>query len=337
MGSFVLSKRLSPRHLNLRNDLFRRWKTAGLRVGDKIESQNEIAKFCDFSMITVTKTLKDLESDGIIHRQVGKGSFLIKTPWAAAHQRVGFFYNRDIVGGGIFDNSFYTRMVIAVEKGLVSDGHEFILGSFTNNFMPIHIMDALDSVIVTGMIEVTSAKHLSETTSQVSLFIDVPRQAESFNSFRIDFGDAFLNMFQRFNGEGLRYLYLDSEISSAEQILRLEKFKDAHQRNDPEAEIIIIRVNQESGVNNTDSLHSTITEFQPDVVCGYLHRAWHKNISDWSYKKIKIYGFQIDAMRPGFSVNTDKWIKQILPRLYENLTDRKSGPVNHTYNASFNP
>ena len=337
MGSFVLSKKLSPRHLNLRYDLFRRWKTAGLRAGDKIESQNEITKFCDFSMITVTKTLKDLEADGIIRRQVGKGSFLIKTPWAAAHQRVGFFYNRDIVGGGIFDNSFYTRMVIAVEKGVVSDGHEFILGSFTNNSMPIHIMDALDSVILTGMTEETSEKLLKDTTSQVSLFIDVLRQAENFNSFRIDFGDAFANMFQNFNGMSLRYLYLDSEISSAEQVLRLKKFKDSHQKNDPGSEINIISVNQEIGVNNTAFLHSAITEFRPDVVCGYLHRDWHETISGWSHKKIKIYGFQIDALRPGFSVDTDKWIRQILPLLYENLTNRKSCPINHIYNASFNP
>ena len=57
---------LSPRHLQLREMLFRRWKTNGAKVGDRIESQNEIIKFCDFSLITVIKTLKDLEAEGVI-------------------------------------------------------------------------------------------------------------------------------------------------------------------------------------------------------------------------------------------------------------------------------
>ena len=97
--------------------LFRRWKTNGVKIGDKIESQNEIVKFCEFSLITVIKTLKDLEAEGIIRRQVGKGSFLVKTPWTEAHHRIGFFYNRDIVGGGIFNNDFYTKLVVALRKG----------------------------------------------------------------------------------------------------------------------------------------------------------------------------------------------------------------------------
>lgn len=73
---------LTPRHLQLREMLFRRWKTNGVKTGDKIESQNEIMKFCGFSLITVIKTLKDLEAEGVIRRQVGKGSFLVKTPWS---------------------------------------------------------------------------------------------------------------------------------------------------------------------------------------------------------------------------------------------------------------
>ena len=48
-----------PRHLQLREQLLRRWKEAGLTVGDRIESQNEILASCEFSLATVLKTLKD--------------------------------------------------------------------------------------------------------------------------------------------------------------------------------------------------------------------------------------------------------------------------------------
>ena len=186
MGRTSLTKNLSPRHLQLRATLFRRWKTRGLKPGARIESQNEIVKLSDFSLITVMKTLKDLEAEGVIHRQVGKGSYLVTTPWAELYWRIGFFYNRDIVGGGIFDNAFYTRMVVAIEKGVVSDGHEFVLGSFTHETMPINLWDALDAVILTGITDETNTLGLAETTSQVSL-IDLFPDALPFHSFRLDF------------------------------------------------------------------------------------------------------------------------------------------------------
>ncbi len=336
MGCTVLSKQLSPRHLQLRTTLFRRWKTRGLKAGDKIESQNEIIKFCDFSLITVIKTLKDLEADGIIRRQVGKGSFLVDTPWAVAHWRIGFFYNRDIVGGGIFDNAFYTRMVIAIEKGVVSDGHEFILGSFTHNAMPTNIWDALDAVILTGITDETNIMSLRETTSQISL-IDVLREAEGLHSFKLDFTSPFFDMFKKFQGQNLKYLYLDSEIASPEQSARRLAFEKTHSELDLNAETLIINVDQESGAQNTSALQTAIEEFQPDVVCGYVHRNWRDLIENWSQKNIRIYGFGLDSARPGFVVDSADWMGQVLPQIYENLANRQSDIVQHIYPATFKP
>ena len=111
----------------------------------------------------------DTWAEGVIRRQVGKGSFLVKTPWSEAHHRVGFFYNRDIVGGGIFNNDFYTKLVVAFEKAVVSDGHEFVLGSFTHKSMPIHLYDALDVVVLTGITQDTDLSKLPETSSQVAI------------------------------------------------------------------------------------------------------------------------------------------------------------------------
>ena len=45
-----MTKLLLSRHLQLRNTLFKHWKTKGLKKGEKIESQNDIKSFCDFSL-----------------------------------------------------------------------------------------------------------------------------------------------------------------------------------------------------------------------------------------------------------------------------------------------
>ena len=329
-----MNSNLSPRHLQLRASLFRRWKTQGLQPGDKIESQNAIMKFCDFSLITIMKTLKDLEAEGVIRRQVGKGSFLVKTPWVEGHWRVGFFYNREIVGGGIFDNAFYTKMVIAIEKRVVTDGHEFVLGSFTHSSMPTNIWDALDAVIITGITNETDTKGALQTTSQISL-IDVFPESLHLHSFRLDFGSPFFEMFQSFKGLCRNYLYLDSKIKSPEQLDRRQKFSQAHLEIDPTAKIHIFQVDQEAGESDFAELKAIVETFQPDHVCGYIHPSWPNLIEKWSEKRVVSYAFALDSEASGIVVDTAEWMEQVLPKVYKNLENRQLASSQHVYEAKF--
>lgn len=321
---------LSPRHLQLREMLFRRWKTGGVRIGDKIESQNEIVKFCDFSLITVIKTLKDLEAEGIIRRQVGKGSFLVKTPWSEAHHRIGFFYNRDIVGGGIFNNDFYTKLVVAFEKGVVSDGHEFILGSFTNKSMPVHLWDALDMVVFTGITPQTNLDKLSETSSQIAI-IDLVMEGLPYHAYRIDFEPAFRSMFRRNEPGKHKYLYLNSVIVSSEQAARLAAFERACADCATPQELRVISVNQESG--DPDQLESVLQSYKPDFVCGYVHHSWVPMISAHA----KVYPYALDSSRSSFTVNSAEWMQRVLSDIYANLEDRRTGAKIFSFPATFRP
>lgn len=331
MGISDLSIDLSPRHLQLRDILFRRWKTNGVKIGDKIESQNEIVEFCEFSLITVIKTLKDLEAEGIIRRQVGRGSFLVKTPWSEAHHRVGFFYNRDIVGGGIFNNEFYTKLVVAFEKGVVSDGHEFIMGSFTHKSMPIHLWDALDVVVLTGITKETRLDKLADTSSQVAI-MDLVLEGLPYHSYRLDFEPAFKQMFERYDGKAHRYLYLNSSIASSEQAARLEAFRRACAASGTPQELRIISVDQETGLD-TAELEAVLDSYKPDFVCGYIHRDWLPMIS----AKAKAYPYKLDSDRPSFHVDSSEWMKQVLTDIYANLEDRRPGAMVFSFPATFHP
>jgi hypothetical protein len=325
---------LSPRHLQLRDMLFRRWKTNGVKIGDKIESQNEIVKFCEFSLITVIKTLKDLEAEGIIRRQVGKGSFLVEKPWSEAHHRIGFFYNRDIVGGGIFNNDFYTKLVVAFEKRVVSDGHEFILGSFTHKNMPIHLWDALDVVVLTGITGETDVHRLAETSSQVAI-MDLLLEGQPYHAYRIDFEPAYQQLFQHNDGRKNKYLYLNSSIASTEQAARLTAFKKACAASNSPQELKVISVNQEVG-DGTDELLAVLRSYKPDFVCGYIHSSWLPLISA-EVPRAKAYPYALDADRPSFRVKSDEWMEQALGDIYANLEDRKPGPKVFSFPATLRP
>jgi len=336
MGPSELKTDLVPRHLQLREMLFHRWKANGLRTGDRIESQNEISGFCDFSLITVIKTLKDLEAEGIIRRQVGRGSFLERTPWAEAHHRVGFFYNRDVVGGGIFDNDFYTRLVVGLERSVVSDGHEFILGSFTNTKMPMAVWDALDVIVLTSITGDTQLDFLDKTASQISV-IDQTLIHPKVHSYRLDFNRAYQDMFRSLNGAALRVLYLDSAISSNEQRLRRDAFTRAAAEFGPDCTLSFAMVNQEDVAGGLAPALEVLRAEDPDLVVGYANSGWLEMIRGAVRADTQIYPYGLDAQGPGFVVRSTEWMQSVLPIIYSNLADRKARGAIHDFEVRFVP
>lgn len=336
MGSRDVKTELVPRHLQLREMLFHRWKANGLRTGDRVESQNEISRFCDFSLITVIKTLKDLEAEGIIRRQVGRGSFLERTPWAEAHHRVGFFYNRDVVGGGIFDNDFYTRLVVGLERSVVSDGHEFILGSFTNTKMPMAVWDALDVIVLTSITGDTQLDFLDQTASQISV-IDQTLIHPKVHSYRLDFTRAFQDMFKSLNGEALRVLYLDSAISSNEQRLRRDAFTQAAAEFGPDCVPSFAKVNQEDVEGGLAPVLDAMRAHDPDLVVGYANSGWLAAIRAAVRPETQVYPYSLDATGPGFVVSSTEWMQSVLPIIYSNLADRKARGAIHDFKVRFVP
>ncbi len=329
-----MTKLLLSRHLQLRNTLFKHWKTKGLKKGEKIESQNDIKTFCDFSLITIIKTLNDLQAEGIIERKVGKGSYLKNAPWFTTHLRIGFFYNRDVVGGGIFHNNFYTKLVVAFEKQVISDGNEFILGSFTHKQKPVLLWDDLDAVVLTGITKKTELEDFSKTSCLLSL-IDTQSDKLNNSNYRINLKPAFNEMFKFIKSKKTNILYLDSVIKSPEQKARLRDFKNVSLIHGKNHKLKFINVDQEFDIDKTDNIVKAILNTKPDIVCGYVHPYWYELIEKVSSKKVKIYSLLIDYNKRGFIVNSSKWMKEILPDIYKRLDNRKITHQPKSYIASF--
>ena len=330
-----MKKPLLTRHLQLRNMLFKHWKTKGLKKGDKIESQNDIKSFCDFSLITIIKTLNDLQAEGIIERKVGKGSYLQNAPWFTSHLRIGFFYNRDVVGGGIFNNIFYTKLVVAFEKQVISDGHEFILGSFTHKQKPVLLWDDLDAVVLTGITKKTEVEDMKKTSCLLSL-IDTHSDKLSISNYRINLKTAFTEMFNFYKNKKINILYLDSLITSPEQTVRLDDFKNVLKNKGQGHKTKFLNVDQEFNINQTENLIKAILNFKPDIVCGYVHPNWYDLIEKVSSKEINIYSLLIDVDKKGLIVNSDEWMSKILPDIYARLDNRNIKHQQISYKAVFN-
>ena len=75
-----IMKNSDAKYKRIENYIINRIESGKLRVGDQIETEEEIAQKFEISQLTVNKALSNLAKDGYIHRIRGKGTFVDYRP-----------------------------------------------------------------------------------------------------------------------------------------------------------------------------------------------------------------------------------------------------------------
>jgi hypothetical protein len=185
--------------------------------------------------------------------------------------------------------------------------------------------------VLTGITKQTDTDKLPETSSQVAI-MDLVMEGLPYHAYRIDFEPAFQTMFKKNEPAKLKYLYLNSAISSSEQAARLAAFKRACAACSTAQELRVISVNQESG--DADKLESVLASYKPDIVCGYVHHSWLPMITSTN---AKVYPYALDSSRASFAVNSSEWMQSVLSDLYANLEERRPETKILSFPATFRP
>jgi hypothetical protein len=188
--------------------------------------------------------------------------------------------------------------------------------------------------VLAGITDETDVSALSQTTSQVSV-LDAAIDLPGVHSYSLDYGPAFEEMFGRLGNKPNRVLYLDTVHISSEQASRLQKFQAACAASEAVQILRVAQVNQEDQAADIRPLEETIAEFQPDLICGYMHHRWHARMAEALAKPVRIYPYGLDSHRPGFVVESGAWLKTVLPTIYQNLDDRRAEGGIHTFPAHF--
>ncbi|MCX7653052.1 MAG: GntR family transcriptional regulator [Fervidobacterium sp.] len=101
--------------------------TGKLAAGDKIPSENELAKMFNTTRMTVRKALDELEKIGIVSRVPGVGTFVTETN-VISHKRVGLLVsNKQIMYGIIKFLSSVGIKIFAFEQGKTLNEEESLL------------------------------------------------------------------------------------------------------------------------------------------------------------------------------------------------------------------
>lgn len=319
-----------PRHRQLREDLLRQWKYQRLQKGSKIAGQTELVASSGFSLVTVIKTLKDLETDGVIDRKVGIGSYILDPVWDTGSYQVGFYYNRDVVGGSILNNSFYGNLLQHLESTLLEEGHEFIYGSFSADTMVQENWKHLDALFLTGL---TGGPLESEIeVGAVVAQLDAYGKAPLYDTFHLDVAPAFQRIIQQAKESAARHiLYVDSVHTDAQTKHRYKQFKATLRNLHPSATYEKIYCDTEHDLQ-AENLIKQIEKNPLDVVLGYIHPLWKKSILAQHKNTIRIYNFAAQGEESeSIEVDYAAWAHEIWKRTKLRIQQPHLTPICHLF------
>lgn len=115
----------TPLYIQIAEDLKSEISQGNLKVGEKLDSQINLARKYDVSLITIKKALSDLIKEGVLYSRVGKGTYVSKqTP------NIDFTKNKAI-GLVLSDlkNPFFSLIVQSIEERASQEGYSILLSS----------------------------------------------------------------------------------------------------------------------------------------------------------------------------------------------------------------
>lgn len=157
-----------PKYHQIKNAILRDIRERGLQPGEQVPSISEIMERFNVSRITAVRSLTELENEGVVRREHGRGTFVAITNQAGDGQAV-----RKTVAMIVpnMKNPFYVEVVGSAERRLRAEGIAVELS--TTDYQKELVETALDLVIsenrVAGMILVslTTAANLDKNPPQL--------------------------------------------------------------------------------------------------------------------------------------------------------------------------
>jgi len=116
-------------YLQIQKDIKRRIQNNELKVGDMLESQNELVKYYDVSLITVKKALSNLIAEGVLYSRIGKGTYI-------ADPKRKLDLNKHKTIGVVLQNlehPFFAPLISHIERRATTEKYNILLSSSAGN------------------------------------------------------------------------------------------------------------------------------------------------------------------------------------------------------------
>jgi len=133
MASIELDNGFVPKYMQIRDHLINKIRSGELRQGEIIPSEWELAKMFNVSRITAVKAVKELETQGLVIREQGRGTFVsdnvpLGIPVSATHN-IGLVVS-DLSYVGL---PYLNRILRGINQKLNINGYNLVLYGLTGN------------------------------------------------------------------------------------------------------------------------------------------------------------------------------------------------------------
>ena len=117
-----------PLYQQIADDITNQISSRRLKIGDRLETQSELAQKYNVSLITIKKALSDLVQRGMLFTRVGKGTYVAEKPNFvdfSKHRTIGLVL-RDL------SSPFFSKVVQGIEEITSENGYDLLLSSSSN-------------------------------------------------------------------------------------------------------------------------------------------------------------------------------------------------------------
>jgi hypothetical protein len=164
-GSFVYQR--------IANDLRRSIREGVYRVGDQLPRELDLARKFNVALLTLRRAHQELESEGIIRRECGRGTFVTSVPGAnaaAGGKRIGWF---------ILDMPLEHSRLRGIRRSLEAAGGQIVLDMMDQPSLATRLPDLvqrekLDLVVIEDHVEPAWARSITELPCPVVVWGTVP-------------------------------------------------------------------------------------------------------------------------------------------------------------------
>jgi DNA-binding LacI/PurR family transcriptional regulator len=118
-------KNPTPLYQQVQQDIKDRITHGFLRVGDQIQSQQELSQYYQVSLITIKKALNELVSEGVLYSRVGKGTYVASASIPLElirHKAIGLVLSD-------LNSPLFSLIVQSVEKHAAETGFSLLLSN----------------------------------------------------------------------------------------------------------------------------------------------------------------------------------------------------------------
>ena len=189
MAFSIKKNGLVPRYYQLKEEVIR--QIAERQLTDRIPSERELARKYGLAHMTVRRAISELVDENILHRELGKGTYVSRAGGAGRRTgNIAFLFSPIVEGGAL--NPYFSVILLGIQKACAERDNNVIFCADIEDVLPLEKtgaagerqrkVDGIITAAVSHLEEPRISKACRCTTPPTARGISLPRAKAAANT-----------------------------------------------------------------------------------------------------------------------------------------------------------